>query len=654
MALKPPAPLLRHVKDGRTVLFCGSGLSAWAKLPTWKTLLTDMVKEASAESADESENAELKGLIESGKLLEVADHCREVLGPQRYHEILTARLRGVDETIPEPHRIIAKLPFSGIVTTNYDKLLERAYASSGGWPKTPTHMDIDSLGPLLFNQSFFILKAHGDIDNSKSMVLTTRDYQNLIHSNPAFNAIFSAILMTRAILFVGYSLSDPDFRLLMDRQLTAFSGNIPPRFALMTGTGKIERDVLWRSARIKVLLYDEGKHEQVLDFLSALLDGILPEGATAEGPTSRMAPLPRSVPAATGTTLTLRVSGPTLSVACTSPGGTYGGSSQTLPPWNVLAKLIVKTQGTMQRAKSIGQLLTQCIPAPVLELLAATAEHDVVTLDLSAELDVLPWEWLQVGNQFLVVRNTVLRTPTGVSNASRGYPVVHDSARVLLIGDPRNDDMPTLPCALAETREIRDAWAKRPEATCKVLEGTSATYDNVAEEILAGQYDVVHFAGHAWVDEEPFLFLAEGTRLHASELRSLLSPHPPAILFLNSHYTIFMPYGSSGEQAKEAAKTEGATPPSGHRGFLDATSTAGVGALVGNFSGGLEDLVAQKVAVNFHNFLLQGVSVAKSLHRAIMAAEPPEKDLEGGRLSYAISGYGDLKLPLRSDRQLPK
>lgn len=136
-------------------------------------------------------------------MLEVADHCKEALG-RRYNDILSEQLRGAMGDIPEPHKIIAQTPFAAVVTTNYDKLLERSYVSL---PKTPTHRDVDALGPLLFDGSFFILKAHGDIDRPESMVLTTRDYQEIIHSNLAFNSIFSAILLTKAVLFIGYSLN---------------------------------------------------------------------------------------------------------------------------------------------------------------------------------------------------------------------------------------------------------------------------------------------------------------------------------------------------------------------------------------------------------------------------------------------------------------
>jgi hypothetical protein len=129
------------------------------------------------------------------------------------------------------------------------------------------------LGSLLFNNEFFILKAHGDIDRPGSLILTTRDYQDLIHANPAFNALFSALLLTKAIFFVGYSISDPDFLLLLDYQLNTFKGNVPERYALMSRVGHVEREVLWRTAKIRVISYND--HSEFLIFLRSLLDDYL-------------------------------------------------------------------------------------------------------------------------------------------------------------------------------------------------------------------------------------------------------------------------------------------------------------------------------------------------------------------------------------------
>jgi hypothetical protein len=259
------------------VLFVGAGLSAAAGLPDWKSLLVAMVDEIESDGVPDGSTSELRALVAAGKLLEVADHCRQRLGERRYQELLGERLRGGAGDIPDVHRLITQLPFSAVVTTNYDKLLERAYSHfRGELPKVVTSRDRESLGSLLFSGGFFILKAHGDIDDAASLVLTARDYREIIHANPAFDALFSALLMTRSLLIVGYSLADPDFRLLLDRQLSTFGENIPERYAVMAGVGMVEADVMKRAANIRVLPYPEGQHDEVPAFLSVLLDRVAP------------------------------------------------------------------------------------------------------------------------------------------------------------------------------------------------------------------------------------------------------------------------------------------------------------------------------------------------------------------------------------------
>jgi hypothetical protein len=284
MTPKLPGLLVRHIQQKRCVVFVGAGLSAGAGLPVWSKLLLNGINElVGALPEGELHQAELTRLVEQGKLLEVADFCKEKLG-SAFHQFLSEQVRGDQaKKLPPTHDILMRLPFSAWVTTNYDKLLERAYSqvNGGGFPKTLTHKDTDALGRLLFDGGPFILKAHGDIDRPETVVLTSRDYSDIIHANPAFNESFSALLLTKALLFVGYSLSDPDFRLLMDRQLTHFKGFVPERFALMTGVGPVERDVLWRTARIQVIPYENASkiHAEVLQFLQALEAELLSRSA---------------------------------------------------------------------------------------------------------------------------------------------------------------------------------------------------------------------------------------------------------------------------------------------------------------------------------------------------------------------------------------
>jgi hypothetical protein len=282
MTPKVPGLLARYIQQKRCVVFVGAGLSAGAGLPTWSKLLLNGIEQLVADLPEgDSHQKELQGLVERGKLLEVADFCKEKLGAE-YHQFLTQQVRGDQAQIPKTHKVLMHLPFSAWVTTNYDKLLERAFTEVlGGSPKTLTHKDTEVLGRLLFDGGQFILKAHGDIDRPETVVLTSRDYSEIIHSNPAFNEAFSGLMLTKALFFVGYSLSDPDFRLLLDRQLTHFKGFVPERFALMMDVGPVERDVLWRTARIRVLSYEKDQHGQVLEFLEALKAVVHPAPAPA-------------------------------------------------------------------------------------------------------------------------------------------------------------------------------------------------------------------------------------------------------------------------------------------------------------------------------------------------------------------------------------
>ena len=180
---------------------------------------------------------------------------------------------------PEAHQHVSRLPFRAVVTTNYDSLLEDSYFfETRRRPKAPTHVDKDVLGTLLFDRAFFILKAHGDINRPATVVLTARDYREIIHRNPAFNAMFSALVMTNAVLFLGYSLGDPDLNLLLDSQLSAFSDQVPPRYALMMDVGEVQRTVMKQSAGIDVQSFPKGDYASVPKYLAALVAEVQKRG----------------------------------------------------------------------------------------------------------------------------------------------------------------------------------------------------------------------------------------------------------------------------------------------------------------------------------------------------------------------------------------
>ena len=647
------------MREGRCALFVGAGLSAGAGLPGWTTLLSIMVAEVENEDPSDAAGAELRKLLGAGKLLDVADHCRQRLGERRYQELLGEQLRGGAGDIPETHGIITQLPFSAIVTTNYDKLLERAYTRiRGDLPKVVTARDRESLGSLLFSGGFFILKAHGDIDDAASLVLTARDYREIIHANPAFDALFSALLMTKSVLFIGYSLADPDFRLLLDRQLSAFGENIPERYAVMSGVGPVESDVLKRAANIKVLAYPDGRHEEVTQFLRMLQERIVvsPEAAPAMAPHSTPAPAaasPRSVthpapvpggPAAgtappPGTAVRTPVVPPAAGV--TAGSGTeaalviemrdgridvtlrtetgqewHAGEPMSWSPFYAELAALLEPGAASDHAadnyRRAGLKLADLLPKAAI---AALPRDRIVTIDAARELGHVPWELALCDDEPLAVARPIVRTMTGETVTARGLPGMRPPLRALVVGDPGRDPVVRLPGAFDEALEIAELYREAfGRDSCTFLARERASLGAVIDGLWGAAYDVIHFAGHAWFDaQESYLAFDSGDQLTSSELRSLLGRRPPALLVLNSHYTAFLPRGM--RPSELAGRRDVEMPPTSHIGFTPMAVATGVGAFIGCFSSPT-DAAAKHVGVAVHRELLNGVVLAHALRNA--------------------------------------
>jgi hypothetical protein len=548
------------------------------------------------------------------------------------------------------------------VTTNFDTLLEDAYARWGthGLPKAPTSAELARLGTLLHDGGFFILKAHGSIDDDASMVFTAQDYRRIIHANPAFQAIFSALLLTHAVLFVGYSLSDPNFRLLLDSQLTTFGEEVPGRYAVMAGVGEAERDILWRTARIRVFPYEDGQHHRVGEFLETLRDACVEEpgaagpkkGRARKGPApaeTRRETLGRPVPIES-VVLGVEARGERLDLelrAIPPATGRWLGSTR-LPVWEELLPALeaIFTMGTFELAaiSRVGALLAQGFPRDLEEELDDLPDHVCVELELSREAAALPWEWLIVEGTPLCLRHPVVRRPIGISEAARGYPFVGRPLRALLVGDP-NEGYQALPGAREEVVEIgRILHEASTGSVVTTLLGADAQTRAVVREIETGDYDVVHFAGHAWYDErQSYLWLSDGA-VWASELASILNRRPPALLGLNSHYTAYVPIGvpddprvgAGASSASEALAIAGRES----RGFARIAGRAGVGAYLGAVASPSDPSAAQ-VAIELFRGLLEGVPAARALHAARVSTCSMS---DASSLFYSLTGCPEITL----------
>ncbi len=108
-----------------------------------------------------------------------------------------------------PHALLAALPLNEAVTTNYDQLFEMAWQTQGRKVSVLPYR-------LLPDADSWVLKMHGSVTHPEDIVLTREDQIGYHEQHAALAGIVQTLLITRHMLFVGFSLSDDTFHRIVN------------------------------------------------------------------------------------------------------------------------------------------------------------------------------------------------------------------------------------------------------------------------------------------------------------------------------------------------------------------------------------------------------------------------------------------------------
>ena len=201
--------LAKLIKDGKVLLFLGAGISASLKFGSWSDLIGDLGRKIGYDP-------ELFQIY--GDYMMLAEYAELQLKSSLYQYIkekfsITNRL-DIQEKLKNSkiYRNIMKLNFPLIYTTNYDHLIEE-YLDFGKhkYNKVTNIEDIKEADP----RELRIVKFHGDIEDEKMIVLSESQYFKRMDFQSFLDVMLQADMLQYHVLFLGYSMSDINIKLLL-------------------------------------------------------------------------------------------------------------------------------------------------------------------------------------------------------------------------------------------------------------------------------------------------------------------------------------------------------------------------------------------------------------------------------------------------------
>lgn len=267
--------LLRDLADEKVVLFLGAGVSASSLIdgkPAFKGW-PDFLKDAAA-----SRETELKGQIL--ELVAAKDYllaCQLLQDDyeDQWQEMITAEY-GKAATPSRLHQSLISLRQRLILTTNFDKLIEAAWAQSLP-PGSRSFKVISNVDEKVFRslkdyETPYLVKIHGSVDNTSSLVFSRSEYIKLAFGNSRYSAFLDAVLLNYTILFVGFSMDDPAVSSLMEMYALNYPSSRPHYILVPEGGKNNIAEINKKLRKLSMIKYDASdNHSKLPDLIDRLV-----------------------------------------------------------------------------------------------------------------------------------------------------------------------------------------------------------------------------------------------------------------------------------------------------------------------------------------------------------------------------------------------
>ncbi len=163
-----------------------------SKLPLWNDFAKTLAKELKSDSTDP---------------LRLAEEYCAYFGKQALHDLIKKKVNDTAWIPGGLHRSLLELPWSEVLTTNWDTLLERASEDI----HQPVYSVVSKQSDLSSARSPRIVKLHGTINITEELIFTQEDYRKYPERNAAFVNFARQVFIENELCLLGFSGDDPNF-----------------------------------------------------------------------------------------------------------------------------------------------------------------------------------------------------------------------------------------------------------------------------------------------------------------------------------------------------------------------------------------------------------------------------------------------------------
>lgn len=243
-----------HIAHESCIAIAASGISMNSDLPNWKDVIQGLMQKlekgkmlVKGTTAIVESFMKEKNYIDAAEMLQrgltKSEHGDPGQGEDRriYDNMQHMFRHNASGTSAQPndyHRILTRLAFAHLLTTNYDTLLEQA---SGAWAEAPYYYN-----RLIWDERKFatklaeheqneklIIKLHGCTSNPPSIILTRSAYLRLYRDGHPVTRWMHDVFARTSLLFVGTGFTDYDILSVL-RESSARSPRKVSHYAIVT------------------------------------------------------------------------------------------------------------------------------------------------------------------------------------------------------------------------------------------------------------------------------------------------------------------------------------------------------------------------------------------------------------------------------------